>query len=430
MAAAYARIVNVRGRPLGFGVLLASSTCGVLAACTVFSGLHLPAGDGDATTMSMGDGETSDTSPPDPCVHAVVPPKPAQDDAPGVDVGTMVFALQSYTFDANVGLDLDGVCTCDTRPNTAHGGSPSCAPSPSPSMPTPTPLCDVDGGIDNEVAALESALIGLYPAVAPFNKLIDGGRRTSLIQIAGYNGKANDPDVAVGMFDAAGIRSKGCPNSTFDMDHGVYTPGWCGLDRWDIDSRSAGTAGGKPIANVFGKGYVANHKLVVLVPTPVPLPGSGSSSLLAIMGAVIVADLVASSPDGSAPDPSVDSGAPAFALTNGFIAGTLTTGALLGWVGMQNVTDTDGGSDDAKSLCHNAGLFSQLKQTVCPNADVTTTTGFNASAPCNAMSSALSFVALPALIGDVHLQAAASGSCDPNPDGGNPFDASVTYTCP
>ncbi len=69
-----------------------------------------------------------------------------------------------------IGYDLDGVCTCETRPATAHLGAPSCISS--------KPGCDLDGGVDNAVSLLAAQLSPFFSLDALPQRLIDKGRRT------------------------------------------------------------------------------------------------------------------------------------------------------------------------------------------------------------------------------------------------------------
>src|SRR3954470_21935545 len=141
--------------------------------------------------------------PPDPCAHVLPPAMPETDDDPNTSIDEFYLALRSVTLVApvgqTIGFDLDGVCSCDDRAQAARDGGQSCQ--------TPKKFCDADGGVDNQMATFASdfgPLIDIDKA-ANVNARIQRGQQTSLIVISKYNGRANDREVAFGLFTSDGI---------------------------------------------------------------------------------------------------------------------------------------------------------------------------------------------------------------------------------
>ena len=216
-----------------------------------------------------------DSATHDPCNHVRPPPPPTVDDAPNDSIDAFYLALREVTLvpagaGEVLGFDLDNSCTCDTRPGTAFEGGASCAS-------THAVVCDVAGGVDNQVANGLKDYAGFLDLdkAANINARIASGELTTILVVTKYNGRANDSDVKFGIFTSEGMKDgPGCPGSTTDAN-GFWTPGWCGEDNWTASLSTVDNASGVIVPKSVGTGYVTNYQFVVELNGSASVPFAG-----------------------------------------------------------------------------------------------------------------------------------------------------------
>lgn len=342
----------------------------------------------DAAPETANDDAADGAAAGDPCAHVGPPGPPSTDDAPGEELPPFVLAIDVATLDPAKapGFDLDGVCTCDSRAGTAADGGPSCASRPNV-------VCDGDGGTDNTIATVAqvAAANGIDRAVA---RLIASGERTLLLRLAQYNGRANDPEVAVGAILAEGIRTKTCADSMPSGDAGTWTPGKCGDDTWTLSSDSVSSTG---VPAVIGKGFVHDYRLVVpRFALPVTLPFTGDTVIsfheAIVSGRLVPLDANLQPRDASrAPLPAEER---LYRIEDGLLAGRAKTGDVLSAIG--HYPWSAGGGP----LC-NQSVFPFVRQTICESADIALQPSAPANDACDALSAGVGFVAIPARPGAI-----------------------------
>jgi hypothetical protein len=397
----------VRALKLLFGALTAVGvTALALVAFAPFDGCALPdftlaetSGSTGATGSTGGD--DAPTGPP-MCMHATYPPPPGGPDQ-GPDIGTIVVAIHTIelgdTSSTPPGYDLDGVCTC------IDDGGPSCTGR----SVDPTTYCDAMGGIDDQTLLLVKLIqimgSGTFGSVF-FSDEAGGGKWTLLIEIAGYNGTANDPVVQVAVYPSPGF----VPN-----DAGA--PEWDGTDAWNVSSTSLVKGDGGPnelsldggsvgdgglVARYQSNGaYVSGGVLVASLPqSQIIFQGGLSSSVfqLTLSEGVLTGTLM----QNSTPQGVV------WSITNGIIAARWALTDVFNDVASFRMDGVD-------PICTSSPFYSVAKSAVCNDADILVNANDPASTPCDALSFGLGFTADPANIGPVlePVDAGTSGSCAP-----------------
>jgi hypothetical protein len=341
---------------------------------------------------------------PDPCIHVLPPPPPDASDQ-GANLPNLVFAIDQSTVsgvdDAGqpVGFDLDGVCTCDTRPGSAHGGAPSCV-----SRDPDASACDGEGGVDNVSA------INFPPSLARFTdsnflQQVGCGRETMLIQLSGYNGQPDDPAVLVAIAPSFGIFDPheggvedftaaadcGAPgNSTPGPDSG-YPAKLDGTDIWSVPAASAEEG----VLTERYAGYVTKGQLVV------KLEANGDTGGWSVIvgGRVlpfrttIFAAKLNKQPNGN------------YRLDHGIITARVPADDLLSTVGALRI-QTD------QYVCDSA-LYQPVKDLLCRSLDVAKLPSADfTGARCDAISITYQFSAGPAAIGgSVEAQTTFPAGC-------------------
>lgn len=321
---------------------------------------------------------------PDPCEHVVPPGRPA-----AATAGTperLVFALSHLGLVAGnadrLGFDLDGVCTCETRPGTVANGASSCIPR----KPDQTP-CDGPGGRDNGAAALFSRLVPDRPDASVevgFDLSASEGVETVLVELDEYAGGADDPEVLVAIYDSPGLDPPSPCDAGTVGDAGVNgsgrpRPAWGGCDSWRVSDSTL--LAGRPRtftreAWVRGGQMVAKFDVFTM--------RLGRSELL-LYDAVLTAKLTRGA--GSRPQ-----------LDEGLIAGRIVAADLLRTFGEQEI----GG----KPLCGDALTFGAFRAAACNSLDLGSSS--DAMAPCDSISFSADFEA----------RLARRGTTAPPPDGG------------
>jgi hypothetical protein len=351
-------------------------------------------------------------APADPCIHVNPVPAPDLDDSPGEMLPPFETAFDEVTVNPTTvpGYDIDGLCTCDQGSISVGKGGGSCA--------GPSPGCDLDGGIDNAAGLVEQGATGVLSFDRFPNRLIASGARSLLIQLAEYNGKANDKEVIVGTILSEGIREPGCATSTYDPDAGIYTPGRCGDDHWSSSPGAMIVTGSGNVPLVKGTGYVRDFHLVARIGNPVPVPFTASSDVT-FAGAVLTATVVPLGEDLKPRDPSQEPTVKErrlFRLENGVLAGRVGANELLHTIGTYQ--------SGIGTLCKLGAAFDQVRTPICGAVDVRREPGStpNPALPCDALSAAFGFTALPAIAGAVSTAPPPDDPC-----GG--VDAGA-FTCP
>lgn len=335
---------------------------------------------------------------PDPCAHAGAAPKPTVDDGP--DEPAKLYAARDLAMvvaDKNsIGYDLDGVCTCDTRPNTARGGASTCAPRRLGDR-----LCDSDGGRDNAGAAILQNRLPDKPGASfdvGYRAAAESGVSGLLFSISEYDGRPEDPQVRVESYDSPGLDPRGSnpeekcggssPTSASPKSGPTSErPAWDGCDAWrvGISFQQGGVA-----RTGTRDAWVTGGKLFARFPT---LRLRVDRTYVTFVDVHLEAELVRGT--GGAPD----------RLTRGVIAGATRAEELLVAFGELR-TGPDGGP-----LC-TTPAFAGLVEDTCANLDLALRTpDGGAVAPCDAASIVLTFEATLARRGSVAPDTTVGASC-------------------
>ncbi len=372
------------------GIVVLGAALGA-ASCEAITGLdqdyHLSGtggatgGTGGATTSSGG--ATGGTGGVTGCVHATVPEAPSvADDGGSIDFVTAMRAigLDEKDFEVTLGLDLDGVCTCE------DGAPPTC------DQPA-GPLCDGPGGIDNAVGIIFATVYDLSSKVISSGQLsaaANAGQWTNLVRVTGYNGKPDDAKVSALIYMTQGVNA------------GMPKPLWDGNDAWPIDDTSLADPQNPDSALIHTEdGHVTGGVLVLRIASePIRIRGPLFEMDLDLTDVVVRAKLVA---DGAS-----------YKLTEGVIGGTWTLAKAFPGLGSIRYA---GGS----KLCTDDANYVGVKSALCGDADIR---GDGAAGACDALSFGATFSSDPAKLGGVVPAAgppadACAADKDPAADGCN-----------
>jgi hypothetical protein len=371
-------MVRVRPSSLAFAALSALSCLAALAALA--NGCALP-----SFTLAppvVDAGHAAETGPPG-CMRATYPDPPG-----GMDDGTalpgLVFAVHSIDMGDNgdtPGYDLDNVCTC------FDDAGPSCT-GRSPQLST---YCDATGGVDNQAAKLfeliELPLTSALFGSDYFSAKASEGVWSLLIQVVGYNGMPDDPQVQVALFPSSGL--------------GGPTPAWNGDDVWLISGQSVGDGGVSTPLFTSNGGYVAGGVLVATLPTTeVTLAGASSETITVRLSAGVLTA-------------QITQVGGMWALKSGIISARWALADV--FKSLSSYRDNNG-----KPICTDSGYsYSVAKSTICNDADILVDGTQPKSAPCDALSIGLGFTADPAVIGPIADAGAVTDGCPPATDPAN-----------
>lgn len=362
-----------------------------VAACTLFNSLdeYGPAALGaDASIDGSGATPGADA---DTCQHALPPVRPAKNGS--ADSARLVFALDALFVGlppnagtAAIGYDLDNVCTCP--------GPASCNAAPKKS--TTANNCDGENGVDNSGAELIQTITLAAGSDGNPNAAISEGRSGLLIQLAGYNGTADDDDLQITFFSTGGTE--------LDGDGRPIRPVHDGNDTWRVrrDSLFGGNGDGPNYigANRDDHAYVANGVLVARVDFPLSF-----GNIDAILNDMVITARV----DGSGATTR---------LLDGRIVGRWRSSDLL--TALDAVADplvTGGG------VCGSSALYQQLKGEICAAVDLRGRASEDSQQPllgCDALGMVMSFTAEVAKLGSAVDRAPPVHLCG----------AGYTDTCP
>jgi len=304
---------------------------------------------------------------PDPCDHALPPPRPDASDTSGASITFALSHLALVSGDgARVGFDLDGVCTCDDRPGTVRGGASSCAP-----RRADEPLCDQRGGRDNGAAVVFAKLVP-DRADAGVDVGYDVAAREGaggvLVELGEYSGAENDPSVFVGIYDSPGLDPPRDCDAGVRGDAGVNgegkpRPAWGGCDEWRVAEGSV--LGSRP-RTFTREAWVANGTLVARFTT---LSIRIGSSEVLLYDAIVTAAIKRPAP------PALPR------LEQGVLAGRVVGSDLLRVFGEQIVL--------GRPLCLDPVSSAVFRATACGMLDLGSSP--DASAPCDSVSFTVEF---------------------------------------
>ena len=345
------------------------------------------------------------------CQPATPPARPegSKDEATNISIDFAMESLRADTSEAvdsgtpaPRGLDFDNACTCPEPESCERRDGASR-----------TPACDGDGGRDDAVASFFNQLGAAVPELSlDFGtKRIEDGVFTIFVLVRGWNGKPDDPQVTVAL-----VMSQGFDDAA---NEGRTRPAFDGNDVWLVDNETLLEGGGligvdcrmpngRPcLAKVQDlNGYVRGGTLVANLAEP----GTGK------------AKIVMNTPLGSLDFDLLDTTLVAnlreidgkYRL-EGEIAGRWPSESLL-----TSLANVENPYAKDTLLCHNVNnTYDLLKATVCASLDLASERSKDRTgAPCEAISSALSFTAGEAVLGHVTARAKPDGGC---PD--------VKYTC-
>ena len=366
----------IRMRRLVIGAFAAS----LVVACSLITSFDGIAHHDSVDAAPANDGALEAEPADAGCQRTRWPDPPSGVDTGG-DAGDLIAAvtqlriLEPVAQGKSQGFDLDGLCTCPERP--------ACA-GLEPNKP-----CDPEGGIDNASDSLFKQLASQGVALddTGLRTGIEAGAYGIVIRLAGYDGRADDPEVRVAVYNAFAVNGDG----------GV--PREDGTDQWTLDTESL--LDNRFPAYFSTKAYVAGGVLVASMPRLIiraRLPVSKTKFSLFEMdlrSAYLVARIGARKANGGV------------ALEDGRIAGRIPVAALLAQA-MRN------------GACQDSAIYQALRPVVCAARDLPLDPAKDGrDAPCDSLSFAFGFSAAAALVG---------------PDAGTRTDTSpcpiVTDQCP
>ncbi len=406
-----------------FVVVVAATLGSFGAACQLIAGIKDHRFQVEVQPDEAGAADSASTesaAPLDPCVHLGLPERP--DAAFDGVTNRYIFAVRTVDFSGGddagqpLGFDLDGVCTCDPRPYTAHAGATSCTP------PGGQSLCDGDGGVDNALfGPFRQIAAALGPAGA--GKALLGtqaecGRETLLLVLRDYNGKADDAHVSVGLIPSYGIQESHdageIPDSSCTTSPDPpYPAKWDGTDKWSFAMGTALRQGGEvfPVIN-SPDAFVTGYRLVVPPVRAINLFLGAQS--VEVSSPATIATLVGVDADGN--DVLPGAAAAGYRLADGMISGRIAVGALLSTVGQFKPKSADGGL-----LCNDVFFSNLVKGEACRARDIQSDPAKDFQPPgdtpfaCDAVSTAISFTGQMAQIGNGY-------SPDAGPEAGCPAE--------
>jgi hypothetical protein len=337
----------------------------------------------------------------DPCVH-VLPPEPPPADDEGPTLPRFVVATRLVELEApdggRLGFDLDNTCTC-----APADAGPTCKSS--------KVACDQPGGIDNAFASLDA--VQLLNSTGQLGKRdIDCGRSTFLAVITGYNGRANDPTIALSPVISAGITiphdaaDQALPPPCNDGFRGrvtVYPPRWDGTDQWNADADSFY----QDQPNIVLGGYVRDWTLVATAKSGIATTLALGSVIVLAQQQTFVADLEPLDANGRSLPRDPSTVAAKVRIRSGQVVGRLNALSIL--QAMTNIQASGG-----ISFCPDNPLYQQIKADLCANLDMAEHPADDPTgqADCEAISIAAHFVGEPAIMAPaIKTPDAGASSC-------------------
>jgi hypothetical protein len=361
---------------LGVSGLFAGASCALVTSYDCF----------DAPCTNASSTTDSSTLPTAACTVKRPPPK--SPNAPnGQDGKRYAVVVNQASLDAKttdpLGFDLDNACTCE-------GDKPSCTnPKALPDAPGTGSQCDRPGGVDNQASALFSdAVISLVLGENALRAAVAAGRFAPILQISDWNGTPDDSEVRVDFF--SGVDRRGSTSSTDagtndggrdDASPDANLEGGTSdsVQGWTIHREGVVSEGGAfaSLTN-FGKGYVAQGRLVVTSNSSYPIlfrtqfgdkPTDIRTSQILLVAPTLVAEIRKTTGG--------------VTLTNGVIAARWSLQAALRLVAAQN-------------NCKPNPVYESFRTQLCSAADIRLATSpLDPSAACDAISFTMAFGASP-----------------------------------
>lgn len=375
-------MVRLRRAAFVVALLCAGSAFVSSQACGPGSIEDLTKGRPDAGSAEVG----IDAADAQNCGNTGPPARPNVEDGPNIP--NLTFALDDIRFDTGnepaslptpYGIDLDNRCTCPEPP--------SCTPR----SDAAAEACDFDGGRDNVTGQLLYNLLTVTTrsdggTLFVVREQLRKGYFTAVLQVQGWNGQADDPHVIVGLVISSGAQD--------DADGERILPKFDGNDVWKADPVSL--AGGENLVgndcrtatcvalSLDPNAYVVNNTLVSRI--------DNAQIRIRTESGPLVINFI-----GSTTTAKISKVGASYRL-EGQLAGRWPTDLLLsGLAGVRDpVTD--------KSVCPpgNTVTYDLVKRAVCTSADLAVDPSRDrTSAPCNALSAAIAFSAIPAFLGKV-----------------------------
>ncbi len=343
----------------------------------------------DASPTDL-DAPVDDAGSVDPCLETLDAAPPS---GTSRTLNQIVLAVYRWRFDqaddtpttddlcGSPGFDLDNK---DTHGDCANGGT--CAPRIGKGV------CDLRRGVDDSLSGILDMLRALSarPLLDP-NVLLRSATAGLIFKIDNYNGEANDEDVQLTIFVAAGLSGlvpdagAGQVFSINDVDRlpqvwdgGPVDSGWIVDERSYTTTRDGGGLGvpTDTTADAFVRDYVLYARLHDGI-FPIGVPGANTR----YRAGELIAKLVPG-----------ERGVRPWKLTRGRIGVRSSSSALLTSLGAAH-TPTSG----TGQLCDptNEGTYGQLRALACGSLDLTP--GDN-GAPCDELSAAFTFAAVETMM--------------------------------
>jgi hypothetical protein len=342
----------------------------------------------DLDGLSSGPPDGGTDAQAESCAHAVPPTRPGGSASGGSMVVTTAVRTvdlgEASTVEDPVGLDLDRTCTCITEEESCR------------SEFSKDNHCDDKNGVDNAGAKLFKSLLAIGAEGAGsvfYSEMAEQGEWGLLLEIADYNGQADDELVTVSLYPSPGMSSSvgagagGAGGSGGAGGNGALfaeAPGWNGQDAWPITSSALkdGASISQPIYTDTNA-YVANNVLVAEIPE-LRFRFSGPNSNLSInVRSTTVMGLLEVVGDG--------------------LGVRVTKGVMAGY---WRIEDVFGGiaslMANGKVLCNDGGLlYTQTKNVLCDFIDIALDPPAEGEVLCNGLSFGMAFETFPAKLGAV-----------------------------
>lgn len=372
-----------------------------LWGCNLVLGLEAPAGSAPTAFVLPVEADAAadaiEAASPDPCAASEPPGPPEQDDDRDTSLPPTYFITRTTKAlrrdGAVAGLNLDGFRTCVTPGPGIKTGS-SCVRQGSridAAVPCDTDQCGGDNSFSLIANGLDAVVLG------GVERATSTGLKGVLVYIAGYNGRANDRDVTVGVAGTSGIFSDiGCdglprgrtPTTFTNVVRGpdgnlalAYPSSFDGCDRWcvepkiDVSVEADGTL--TPLRTV--RAYVRDHILVVRGLGALPF---GLGDIVFDIGSPVVTARLDAFTN--------DAGQRGVKATDITIAGRMTLDTLLPVLGSMKF------EGQSTTMCNQRALYEAVALEVCAAADLTGNAALDGQGgPCDSVSIGLSAEATP-----------------------------------
>lgn len=378
----------------------------LLLAGAAATGIVVACGPGDLSDLTRGRADggvvaVADAADAAICIHASPPPRPTGPDGPNLP--SMTFAFDAVRFDDSTkdggppqpqGLDLDRSCTCADPKLEPE----SCIP-PDSGKARP---CDGPDGRDNAAGPLLAAAGAAGQGIGPdaFLTQVRSGAFNVLTTVSGWNGLPDDPAVVIGIQLSGGIQGS-------EGDAGRPAPKFDGTDVWTVTPGSV--VGGAELlgqdcrklitsclpTKIDTNAYVSDGVLVAHLDLSLPITSNNGSFTIEFVAATVTARLVQEGThfrsigeiDGRWP---IDRLLPTLAR----IPNPITPGRPL--------CATDAGLE----------LYAIVKKSACEGMDLNANPALDrTSAPCDAISNAISFSGVTATVGTVFEPPSSNADC-------------------